>query len=77
MTISLKKWGNSLGLRIPVDIVRTLNLHVDEKIQIEVINNKMIITKETGLEELLKDWPIEAKAKSYWDGIKPAGKEIW
>ena len=56
MTVcKLKKWGNSLGLVIPKDDVKKMNLHEDQSIDIEI---KKI---ENTLKELFgafKDNPI-------------------
>ena len=43
MDISLTKWGNSLGIRLPAFVAKKLSLHNGDKVKIEVIGNKVII----------------------------------
>lgn len=45
MEITLGKWGNSLGIRIPIDILKKLNLVENSRLNISVINNKVILEK--------------------------------
>jgi antitoxin MazE len=35
---TLKKWGNSPSVRIPVDIMRRANLKLDQKVEVEVVD---------------------------------------
>ena len=35
MRTTLKKWGNSPSVRIPADIMRRANLHIDQKVEVE------------------------------------------
>lgn len=39
----IQKWGNSLGLRIPSQMVKRLNLHQGSAINIEIENDRIII----------------------------------
>lgn len=39
----IQKWGNSLGLRIPAQAVKCLNLHPGSAVQIEIENGRLII----------------------------------
>ena len=43
MDISLTKWGNSLGIRLPAFVAKKLSLHNGDKVKIEVVGNKVII----------------------------------
>ncbi|RDU53345.1 hypothetical protein CQA49_06775 [Helicobacter sp. MIT 00-7814] len=43
MQVSLNKWGNSVGLRIPNSILRELNLNSSSSVDVRVENGKIII----------------------------------
>ena len=55
MTVVLKKWGNSIALRIPKDIANTLDVHVDSLMELEIENGALIIRakKESNLETIV------------------------
>lgn len=40
----IRKWGNSLGVRLPVAIAREAKLHANQRVRISVENGRIIIT---------------------------------
>ena len=42
----IKKWGNSLGVRLPVAIARAARLHVDQRVHLSVEEGTIIIRPE-------------------------------
>lgn len=86
MHMTIKKWGNSLATRIPKAVVESIDLHLNQEVDIEAINGKIIITpikkkKEYKLEELLsqcKPGSMErTKEDQEWLNAMPVGKEVW
>lgn len=80
MEIRLQKWGNSLGIRIPSNILKTLNLKINDTLELFEEENKIIITKSNkktiSLEKKFKQYKGENLAKEFsWD--EPTGREIW
>ena len=41
--ISISKWGNSQGLRIPKSIIDALQINIGDKVKMFIENNKVII----------------------------------
>lgn len=79
-TTKLKKWGNSLAIRIPQAVVQDLGLSTDSNLQLTsngtVVTIKPANRKNLSLEALLdKITPENLQQESDWG--KPAGKEIW
>ena len=81
----VKKWGNSLGVRIPKNIAETGRLKVDQEVSIEAVEGKIIITplaqvKEYSLKELLRNCPPHSLALDdedrAWLNAEPVGKEV-
>lgn len=79
-TTTVKKWGNSLAIRIPRAIVQNLGLSEDNDLQI--ISNGKVATlerkshKKLTLKQLLgKVTPENIHGEIDWGG--PVGKEIW
>ena len=80
MEIRLQKWGNSDGIRIPKNFLKSLNLKTNDKVELNYENDKIIITKpkktKISLEEEFEKYKGENLAKEFsWDDSK--GKEIW
>lgn len=55
MTVALKKWGNSLALRIPKDIVTTLSIEYNSVMELVVVDGTLVLKpqKSTLLENLV------------------------
>jgi antitoxin MazE len=81
MTAVISKWGNSQGLRVPKDIMKTLDLSVGDEVNIFVQNNKAIIEpvkKEKikyDINELVAKIPKDYQAKE--EIISSLGREEW
>lgn len=80
MEAKLQKWGNSDGIRIPSNFLKSLNLKTNDKVELQFDNDKIIITKpkrkKISLEERFADYQGDNLAKEFtWDNSK--GKEIW
>ncbi|MEA2116198.1 MAG: AbrB/MazE/SpoVT family DNA-binding domain-containing protein [Thermodesulfobacteriota bacterium] len=86
MHMVVKKWGNSLATRIPKAIVDSIDLHLDQEVEIEAVNGKIIITplkkkKEYKLEELLSQCKPESvkltREDQEWLNAELVGEEFW
>jgi len=55
MTVPLKKWGNSLALRIPKDIATTLSIEYNSLIELAIVDGMLVLKpqKKTRLESLV------------------------
>ena len=55
MTVSVKKWGNSLALRIPKDVAQTLHIENDSMLELRIEEGVMIVEpqKDNLLESLV------------------------
>lgn len=80
MEIRIQKWGNSYGIRIPSNIIKSLNIKVNDVLDIEQIDKKIIISisdkNKISLSEKFEKYSGENLAKDFsWD--ESVGKEIW
>ena len=80
MELKLQKWGNSYGIRIPSIFLKELNIKENDKINIEQIEDKIIISKskkqKVSLKEMFSKYKGHNQSKEFtWD--EPVGKEIW
>ncbi len=55
MTVAIKKWGNSLALRIPKDIAQTLHIENNSILELNIKDGALVIEpqNETLLESLV------------------------
>ena len=42
--LSIKQWGNNLGVRLPAAVARMANLHVDQRVRVSVEGDHVRIT---------------------------------
>lgn len=54
--LDIKHWGNSLGVRLPAAVARAANLHVDQRVRIEVEGGRVVITP-------LRDEPLSLEQR--------------
>ena len=80
MQTQIKKWGNSLALRIPKLLALDANLKQNKLVDISFDKGSIIITpideKEYSLKKLLKGVSKNNLHGEFGTGT-PVGKEIW
>jgi len=80
MQTQIKKWGNSLALRIPKLFALNANLKLNKLVNLSIDKDSIIITpiseKEYSLKKLLEG-VSENNLHGEFDTGAPVGKEIW
>ncbi|TDG73694.1 hypothetical protein C5L31_000941 [Secundilactobacillus malefermentans] len=74
----LTKWGNSLAIRIPKDLLEQLDMKEQDTVEISQQDGAIVINpKQTAIQELLRDYD---KQQPYpfdiVDKGEPVGKEL-
>ena len=57
--LRVQKWGNSQGIRLPKKILKDLGININDKIEISLNGEEIIlkkIKKYTNLDDLFKDY---------------------
>lgn len=80
MEAKLQKWGNSVGIRIPHSILKELNLRINDCVNIEKVEDKVVISKQIkpkiSLRKRFEEYHGENLAKDFsWD--EAVEREIW
>ena len=78
MTVTLKKWGNSLTLRIPKDIAQSLHVEHDTLLDLWVENGVLMV--EAQKEVLLEDLVAKIDASNLHTEVdtgEAVGSEAW
>lgn len=79
-TTRINKWGNSLAIRIPVELARELGLSLDSQVEITSNGTSATLTPGApivgGLDDLVAGI-TSANQHDAADWGVPAGKEAW
>ncbi|HEY9768469.1 MAG TPA: AbrB/MazE/SpoVT family DNA-binding domain-containing protein [Coleofasciculaceae cyanobacterium] len=82
MEIELRKWGNSIGLRIPSKIAQSLGVDENSVVELSQTGDKLIISKKSTLptlDEMLASIPDEFEYPedvADFVGSEPEGNEL-
>ncbi len=78
MTVAIKKWGNSLALRIPKDIAQTLHIENNSTLELNIKDGALVIepVNETLLESLVSGINAD-NLHAEVDTGKAVGNEEW
>jgi antitoxin MazE len=80
MKTRVRKWGNSLALRIPKSFAAEARLHEDAPVELLLVDGKLVIQPVTEepftLDELLQGVTDE-NLHGEWDTGPAVGKEVW
>ena len=52
--LDIKRWGNSLGMRLPSAIAKAAHLHLDQRVRLVVEDNKVVIIPDDNMELTLE-----------------------
>lgn len=82
MEVKIQKWGNSFGIRIPSNILKTLNIKSNDILDIENQDDKIIITKSNkqkiSLAKRFQEYSGSYEVSDFsWDDSSVKGREIW
>lgn len=78
--LDIKRWGNNLGVRLPVGVARKAHLHADQRVRVEVDKGRVIITP------LENEWLTLEQRLARFDAAlhqgevmvtRPVGAEQW
>ncbi len=78
MTIAVKKWGNSLALRIPKDIAKSMQVDDNSLLDLELSKDGLLLKpqKKSRLEELVSKID-ETNLHSETNTGRRVGNEEW
>lgn len=80
METTLRKWGNSLALRLPLALLREADMSPDEKVSVTVADGRIVIAPcervAYDLDDLL-DGITPRNRHAALDTGAPVGKEVW
>jgi antitoxin MazE len=80
ITTYIRKWGNSLAVRLPQSLLAQLNLQADGEVEISIDEGRLILSPVKKPSYRLDELLAQISPESLHDEIdfgKPVGKEVW
>lgn len=84
MTVFIKKWGNSLGIRIPAPFLKEAGLSEGQEMDFSITEKGVLLTPTRKkrsiytLDQLLSMGDATApKTDDVWKDDQPVGREVW
>jgi antitoxin MazE len=80
MSVTLHRWGNSVGLRLPKPMLKQLGLTEGSKVEVKIEDNRLVIEpsgrRRYTMAELLEGFiPDDRSGEVDWG--PPVGREVW
>lgn len=81
MHVTIQKWGNSQGIRIPKAFLEALGMVENDLVELTRVDDNIVIKKvhkenNLTLDEIFKDYDGESAAEEFEWG-SPVGREVW
>lgn len=81
VTLDIKQWGNSLGVRLPSAIAREAHLHIDQKVKLSIVDHQIILSpvleEPLSLEDRLAKFDPKRHGGESMVTAEPLGSEKW
>lgn len=77
MQISVSKWGNSLGIRVPINVVNTLSIKNGDTLNYEIKDNQLILSKKISTKEMFEKFYNKPMEEITIDDIGKAEAIDW
>lgn len=80
MQIQVKEWGNSQGIRLPKEVLKSAGIAVNEVLDVTVANGVITLIKpfrHKTLEEGAAEFDGKLMLDGEYDWGEPTGREVW
>ena len=80
MQAQVKEWGNSQGIRLSKEILKSAGIAVNETLEVTVSDGAITLTKafrHKTLEDRAAEFNGELMLDGEYDWGEPAGREVW
>ncbi len=77
MNVAISKWGNSIGIRIPVIITESLGLRAGDQVDFELKDGGMFMKKKQSTLQMFEQFYGKAFDQITQDDLGPADEMDW
>ena len=79
--LDIKRWGNSLGVRLPAAVAREAHLHADQRVRVTVEGDQVVIApidaSRLTLEQRLATYDPKRHGGEQMETTQTLGAERW
>ena len=76
MQVQVKEWGNSQGIRLPKEILKSAGITLNDVLDVTVSNGKITFTKPFR-HKTLEEYGGKLMLDGEYNWGKPVGREVW
>ncbi len=76
----VKQWGNGTGIRLTKEFLRQAGLGVDDTLNVELVNGRIILTpafRHRSLRQRAADYDGQLHLSEEMEREAPVGSEVW
>lgn len=80
MQVQVREWGNSQGIRLPKEVLKSAGISLNEVLDVVVSNGTITLVKtfrHKTLEERAAEYDGQLKLDGEYDWGEPVGREVW
>ena len=80
MQAQIKEWGNSQGIRLPKEVLKSAGIALNEVLDVKVSNGVITLVKpfrHKTLEERASEFDGKLMLDGEYDWGEPVGREVW
>jgi len=80
MQAQVKEWGNSQGIRLPKDVLKSAGISLNDTLDVTVKDGVITLSKpfrHKSLEERASAYDGELNLDGEYDWGNPVGREVW
>ena len=80
MQAQVKEWGNSQGIRLPKEVLKSAGIALNEVLDVTVSNGVITLVKpfrHKTLEERAESYDGKLMLDGEYDWGEPVGREVW
>ena len=79
MQAQVKEWGNSQGIRLPKEVLKSAGIELNEVLDVSVSNGVIMLVKpfHKTLEERAAEFDGKLMLDGEYDWGEPVGREVW
>ena len=80
MQAQVREWGNSQGIRLPKEVLKSAGISLNEVLDVVVSNGTITLAKtfrHKTLEERAAEYDGQLKLDGEYDWGEPVGREVW
>lgn len=80
MQAQVKEWGNSQGIRLPKDVLKSAGISLNDTLDVTIKDGVITLSKpfrHKSLEERASAYDGELNLDGEYDWGNPVGREVW